>query len=240
MGKGQKERALAAATASAGHAAGAGVPKAPTLADFLDFPALGATASAPKQPLQPEISEQAPIQERKGVDVLQQQPAALSQAAGAPVRDCSVATARPAGSPASIGQERKPSAAAVQQPAASSESPQPYVVLGSKKGGFPVTTESRAKGKKVTVIHNVTGDVGLLLSDLKAAVGAGGLVRDGDVEVQGEHMSRVEAFLTKKGCVKGVSRANQAAAAPKPKPQKPAEKSIAKLDEKASLLKQRS
>ena len=53
-----------------------------------------------------------------------------------------------------------------------------YMVLGSKKGGFPVSIESRAKGKKVTVIHNVSGDVSLLLSDLKSAVGSGGVVRD--------------------------------------------------------------
>jgi hypothetical protein len=51
-------------------------------------------------------------------------------------------------------------------------------VNGSKKGGFPVSVESRAKGKKVTVIHNVTGDLTLLLSDLKSAVGSGGVVRD--------------------------------------------------------------
>ena len=29
----------------------------------------------------------------------------------------------------------------------------PYMVMGSKKGGFPVSTEARAKGKKVTVVH---------------------------------------------------------------------------------------
>ena len=35
----------------------------------------------------------------------------------------------------------------------------------------------------MTVIHNVSGDVGALLAELKGAVGAGGLVREGDVEV---------------------------------------------------------
>ena len=35
----------------------------------------------------------------------------------------------------------------------------------------------------MTVIHNVSGDVAALLGELKGAVGAGGLVREGDVEV---------------------------------------------------------
>eukprot|EP00961_Rhodomonas_salina_P008240 111903-Rhodomonas_salina.1 len=108
-----------------------------------------------------------------------------------------------------------------------------YTVFGSKKGGFPVTVESRARGKKVTVIHNVSGDVDALLSDIKGAVGAGGLVREGDVEVQGDHSSRIEAMLLKLGCIKGVSHTNVAAALPAAKPAK-AEKSIARLDKKAA------
>ena len=64
----------------------------------------------------------------------------------------------------------------------------PYRVHGSKKGGFPVSVESRSRGKTVTVIHHVSGDVAALLADLKAAVGAGGVVRDGSVEVQGDHL----------------------------------------------------
>jgi hypothetical protein len=40
-----------------------------------------------------------------------------------------------------------------------------------------------ARARQVTVIHNVSGDVAALLGELKGAVGAGGLVREGDVEV---------------------------------------------------------
>eukprot|EP01116_Phalansterium_solitarium_P024437 TRINITY_DN8961_c0_g1_i2.p2 TRINITY_DN8961_c0_g1~~TRINITY_DN8961_c0_g1_i2.p2 ORF type:complete len:186 (-),score=36.39 TRINITY_DN8961_c0_g1_i2:139-696(-) len=118
-------------------------------------------------------------------------------------------------------------------------SPAPtYIVHGSKKGGFPVTLETRARGKKVTIIHNVTGDSAALLADLKRAIGAGGVLRDNDVEIQGEHEERVAAFLVKSGCVKGVTNANKAAAAPPPKKPAPAPKSIAALDRKAQALKQ--
>jgi translation initiation factor 1 (eIF-1/SUI1) len=90
-----------------------------------------------------------------------------------------------------------------------------------RQGGFPVSIEPRAKGKKVTVVHNVSGDLDQLCKDLKGAVGSGGVVRDGNVEVQGEHVARTEAFLMKKGCIKGVSGANKAAAQPVSKEAKP-------------------
>ncbi|KAJ1485640.1 hypothetical protein T484DRAFT_1945080 [Baffinella frigidus] len=109
----------------------------------------------------------------------------------------------------------------------------PFMVMGSKKGGFPVTVESRARGKTVTVIHNVSGDVDALLTKLKEKVGAGGVVRDGDVEVQGDHASVVEALLLKLRCVKGVSHSSIAAALPAAKSAKP-EKGIARLDKKAA------
>ena len=60
----------------------------------------------------------------------------------------------------------------------------------------------------------------------------------GDIEVQGDHVARVEAFLVKKGCIKGVSRVNQAAALPTSNSRQ-AEKSVARLDRKAAELKQK-
>ena len=67
-------------------------------------------------------------------------------------------------------------------------------------------------------------------------MGAGGVLRDDDVEVQGEHVARIEAMLVKKGCLKGVSVANKATAAPKKVEKAPA-KTIARLDAKAQALK---
>jgi translation initiation factor 1 (eIF-1/SUI1) len=45
------------------------------------------------------------------------------------------------------------------------------------------------------VIRNVDGDAEALLSVLKKRCGAGGVVREGAVEVQGDHRTKVEAFL---------------------------------------------
>ncbi|MCC6489598.1 MAG: translation initiation factor [Candidatus Hydrogenedentes bacterium] len=70
-----------------------------------------------------------------------------------------------------------------------------YHVAKTRKGGWPVFVERRAAGKVVTVIRNVSGDAEALLSMLKKKCGAGGVVRDGEVEIQGDHRARIEAFL---------------------------------------------
>jgi translation initiation factor 1 (eIF-1/SUI1) len=91
-----------------------------------------------------------------------------------------------------------------------------YFVTGSKKGAFPVGLEKRGCGKKVTVVKNVVGDAGALLQALKKRLGCGGAVCPGgsSVEVQGERKAEVERFLADAGCVKAVSGAHKAAAAP--------------------------
>ena len=91
-----------------------------------------------------------------------------------------------------------------------------YFVTGSKKGAFPVGLEKRGCGKKVTVVKNVVGDAGALLQALKKRLGCGGVVCPGgsSVEVQGERKAEVERFLADAGCVKAVSGAHKAAAAP--------------------------
>jgi len=55
--------------------------------------------------------------------------------------------------------------------------------------------ERRAKGKQVTVVRNVRGDAEALLDLLRRGCGAGGVARDGMVEVQGDHRAKVEAIL---------------------------------------------
>lgn len=68
-------------------------------------------------------------------------------------------------------------------------------VQRTKKGGFPVFLEKRPNGKTVTVVRNASGDLEGLLKLLKKQCGAGGVVRDDTVEVQGDHRDRVEALL---------------------------------------------
>ena len=81
-----------------------------------------------------------------------------------------------------------------------------YSVGATKKGGVPVRVESR-KSKKVVVIDNAEGDLKALLKDLQGALGTGGVLRDGTVEVQGEqHLERVTQFLLESGCIVGASK----------------------------------
>ena len=77
-----------------------------------------------------------------------------------------------------------------------------FAVKRTKKGKIPISYENRAKGKKVTVVSNVTGDPGILLHELKKKIGAGGVVRGETVEIQGDHQVLVENFLTGHPCLK--------------------------------------
>jgi translation initiation factor 1 len=58
--------------------------------------------------------------------------------------------------------------------------------------------ERRAKGKIVTVVANldpVGNDLPNLASRLKARCGAGGTVKEGLIELQGDHLAAAEAAL---------------------------------------------
>merc|ERR1712048_355057 len=86
--------------------------------------------------------------------------------------------------------------------AGSVSSPSPpsgvYSIAKTKKGGLPVRVESRGKGKKVTVVFNVTGDASKLLQELKQAAGCGGVLREGTLEIQGDKLQFVEKFIKNK------------------------------------------
>ncbi len=66
-----------------------------------------------------------------------------------------------------------------------------------------VSRETKGRGgKSVTVIKGVPVDdvaLSLLGKQLKAACGSGGTVKAGMIEVQGEHVEQVMAFLQKQG-----------------------------------------
>jgi translation initiation factor 1 len=64
-----------------------------------------------------------------------------------------------------------------------------------------VTVEKRKRGKIATVIRGLVNDQYLaeLLTALKSACGAGGTVKDGEVEVQGDHLARVQQLLRDRG-----------------------------------------
>ena len=78
-----------------------------------------------------------------------------------------------------------------------------FFVKRTKKGKLPISYENRAKGKKVTVISGVSGDPAILLQELKKKIGAGGVVREDTVEIQGDHQVLIENFLLgHKSCLK--------------------------------------
>ncbi|MBV0924080.1 MULTISPECIES: translation initiation factor [Haloarcula] len=64
-----------------------------------------------------------------------------------------------------------------------------------------VRTEERRYGKKMVLVEGFEdeGDVQDLASDLKSSLGTGGTVKDGRIELQGDHAERVRDLLESKG-----------------------------------------
>ena len=60
----------------------------------------------------------------------------------------------------------------------------------------------RRRGKTVTVVSGIVADdtaLRELLKTLQKRCGAGGTVRDGEIEIQGDHRERVAEYLTEVG-----------------------------------------
>ena len=71
----------------------------------------------------------------------------------------------------------------------------PYSIARTRKGGMPLALEKRPGGKVATIVSNVQGDADALLTLLKKKCGAGGVVREGAIEIQGDHRNRIEIIL---------------------------------------------
>jgi len=68
--------------------------------------------------------------------------------------------------------------------------------------GIRLRLDRRASGRIVTVVTGLAGataEVEALARALKSACGAGGTVKDGTLELQGDHRERVEAALAARG-----------------------------------------
>lgn len=70
----------------------------------------------------------------------------------------------------------------------------PYTVAKTKKGKWPVRMEKRGN-KVVTVVSNVSGDTKALLKALQKHLGVGGKAESDAIQVQGDHVEKVEVFL---------------------------------------------
>jgi len=75
----------------------------------------------------------------------------------------------------------------------------PYQVARTRKGAYDLAFENRARGKGVTVLRRVTGDLETLLSELKKRCGAGGTVREDAIELHGDHRKAIEFYLREQG-----------------------------------------
>ena len=66
-----------------------------------------------------------------------------------------------------------------------------------------VLRETKGRGgKAVTVVRGASGDPATLVrlaQELKAACGGGGTVKDGTIEVQGDHVDKIMALLQQRG-----------------------------------------
>jgi translation initiation factor 1 len=68
--------------------------------------------------------------------------------------------------------------------------------------GIRLRLERRASGRVATTVSGLPGDpaeVRALARELKAACGAGGTVKGGVLELQGDHRDRIEAALAARG-----------------------------------------
>jgi translation initiation factor 1 len=70
------------------------------------------------------------------------------------------------------------------------------------RAGIRIRLDRRASDRVVTVVTGLRGPeaaVAALMRELKAACGAGGTVKEGAIELQGDHRERVEALLDARG-----------------------------------------
>lgn len=62
----------------------------------------------------------------------------------------------------------------------------------------------KRRGKPVTVLaasRVASAELSALLKEAKVLCGAGGTLKDGEIELQGEHRERLRPFLTARGYV---------------------------------------
>src|SRR5262245_25147721 len=82
------------------------------------------------------------------------------------------------------------------------EEPENKAPVPTPGRGIRLSLDRRASGRVVTVVTGLPGsatEVEALGKALKSACGSGGTVKDGVLELQGDHRPRVEAYLQSRG-----------------------------------------
>lgn len=127
-----------------------------------------------------------------------------------PVTPKTSSQANAAGNSGSVWSASQSATAPAPAPSKSARSAKPelkYWVKGSKKGSFRITKERRKRGKVVTIVSNIGGDVNLMLKELRGALGTGGSynAQSNCLEMQGDCIKAVEKWLVKQHCLVGVT-----------------------------------
>jgi translation initiation factor 1 len=74
--------------------------------------------------------------------------------------------------------------------------------IAKEKQEIKISTEYRRYGKKVTVISGINPssiDLCALITDLKKECACGGTIKNGNIELQGDHGEKVKERLEKMG-----------------------------------------
>jgi translation initiation factor 1 len=80
--------------------------------------------------------------------------------------------------------------------------PDPETTTRGDGGRIRIRLDRRASDRVVTVVTGLPGapaEIAALAKALKSACGTGGTVKDGALELQGDHRDRVEATLRARG-----------------------------------------
>jgi len=73
------------------------------------------------------------------------------------------------------------------------------ICKAKKEEKIVVTTEKRSFGKIVTIISGISGDLKQTAKYLKSKLGCGGTIKNGVIELQGDHRRRIKELLNSLG-----------------------------------------
>ena len=57
------------------------------------------------------------------------------------------------------------------------------------------------RGKTVSLISNLKGDLKALQKELQKICASGGALKNGTIEIQGDHLTKIKTVLQEKGCI---------------------------------------
>lgn len=72
-------------------------------------------------------------------------------------------------------------------------------ILEKAEEKIKIRVEKRKYGRYVTIIEGITSDARKIASNLKSRLGCGGTVKEGRIELQGDHRKRIKKLLIELG-----------------------------------------